>query len=160
MKSSRVRKAWHARTRLARRDSVSGRQVPNSRSTAKTNSSEHSEPKADFVMKNLFSYQSCTKKGSKVFTTQCWLRASLNFTLPSPQTPRKHQSKEGLRSAMQQCHRGKERQKKTQVPKKVMQPPGYLAGKGRPWPSAVCSSQDKKKSVKMQCLNAACWEEV
>ena len=88
------------------------------------------------LMKNFFSYQSCTKKRFQVFTTQCWPSRALSQTLPSLPTPNPQsvdQKKPPTRNAAVVTEEKREKRKVTPQ-KSVKQPPGYLAGKGRPWP--------------------------
>ena len=107
------------------------------------------------LMKNFFSYQSCTKKRFQVFTTQCCPSSSLkpDSPLPSYPKPPKRRSKETSDPQCSSCHRGKEREKKGNSPK--VQPSNHRdisqekAGHGRA--SAVCSSQDNIKEKCGKC---------
>jgi len=107
------------------------------------------------LMKNFFSYQSCTKKKFQVFTTQCCPSSSLDPTLPSLPTPNPQSTNQrNLRPAMQQLSQEeREREKKSNSPK--VQPSNHRdisqekAGHGRA--SAVCSSQDDIKEKCGKC---------
>ena len=65
------------------------------------------------LMKNFFSYQSCTKKRFQVFTTQCCPSSSLkpDSPLPSYPKPPKRRSKETSDPQCSSCHKRKRERK-------------------------------------------------
>jgi hypothetical protein len=129
MKSSRVRKAWHEWTsRLGLRHA-----------SCRTHCAIHGKPATRVhksFPKNLFSYQSCTKKGSQVFTTQCCPVSSLDPTLPCHlQKPQSIHIKETSNAAVSESKKGRKRKDNSQ--KSIQATTGISrvvrnAGKGRP----------------------------
>ena len=74
------------------------------------------------LMKNFFSYQSCTKKRFQVFTTQCCPSSSLkpDSPLPSYPKPPKRRSKETSDPQCSSCHKRKRERKEKKFFRKIL----------------------------------------